>query len=103
MDFAQVVKFKDTVKAEDGKAEKKILINTDTFQLIAIAIGKKGELAAHPAPGNAVITALKGEATITYDGKDYKLEEGDFFYMEKGVVHSLKADKKFEMTVAISL
>lgn len=103
MNFADVTKFKDVVKAEDGKAEKKVLVNTDTFRLIAIAIGKNGVLPEHPAPGNAMITVLKGEAVITYDSKDYKLEEGDLFYMEKGVLHSVKTDKKLEMTVAISL
>lgn len=103
MNFAEVVKFKNEVKPEDGKAIKKVLISTDYFKLIAIAVGKGGELAPHPAPADALITVLKGKAVITYDGKDFKLEEGDFFYMEKGVIHSVRTEDKIEMTVSFAI
>ena len=55
------------------------------------------------APGNAIVFALEGEATIGYEGKDYELSEGECFRFEKNGLHSVTANGKFKMALLLVL
>ena len=60
-------------------------------------------LTPHRAPGNAIVFALEGKATIGYEGKDYELKEGECFRFEKNGLHSVTANGKFKMALLLVL
>ena len=60
-------------------------------------------LTPHRAPGNAILTALDGKATIGYEGHDYELTVGQSFRFEKNRLHSVTANEKFKMSLLLVL
>lgn len=60
-------------------------------------------LTPHRAPGNAILTALDGKATIGYEGHDYELTVGQSFRFEKNGLHSVTANAKFKMSLLLVL
>lgn len=60
-------------------------------------------LIPHRAPGNAILTALDGKATIGYKGHDYELTAGQSFRFEKNGLHSVTANEKFKMSLLLVL
>ena len=60
-------------------------------------------LTPHRAPGNAILTALDGKATIGYEGHDYELTAGQSFRFEKNGLHSVTANAKFKMSLLLVL
>lgn len=101
--FGEILKLEDLIDYEKGKALKKEILSSDAGKLILISFDDNALLPAHAAPGNAVIFALKGKADITYEGKTFKIHEGESFAMAKGAEHSIKSDGKFKMALVIYL
>lgn len=60
-------------------------------------------LTPHRAPGNAIVFALDGKATISYEGKDYKINAGECFHFEKNGLHSVTANERFKMVLLLVL
>ena len=60
-------------------------------------------LTPHRAPGNAIVFALEGKATIGYEGKDYTLSAGENFRFDKNGLHSVTAQGKFKMALLLVL
>lgn len=53
------------------------------------------------APGEALVTALDGEAVIGYEGKEYSIHAGENFKFDKDGRHYVKAAKKFKMALLL--
>ncbi|OGX11065.1 MAG: cupin [Omnitrophica bacterium RIFOXYB12_FULL_50_7] len=75
----------------------KQLLNKKAGTLTLFAFDKGEGLSEHTAPYDASVLILDGKATITIDGKPYKLKEGEMIIMPAGIPHSLKAVEPFKM------
>ncbi len=79
-----------------------VLSNSKT-KAVVMAFDEGTALSEHAAPGDAIVFALEGKATIGYEGKDYTIKEGENFHFAKGGKHSVRADGRFKMALLLSL
>ena len=99
----EVMKLKDLISYEEGSISNLDVVSNDTIKFVLMAFDEGTGLTPHRAPGNAIIFALEGKATSGYEGKDYKLSEGENFRFDKNGLHSVTADGKFKMGLLLVL
>lgn len=99
----EVMKLKDLISYEEGSIANLDVVSNDTMKFVLMAFDEGTGLTPHRAPGNAIIFALEGNATIGYEGKDYKLSAGENFRFDKNGLHSVTADGKFKMALLLVL
>lgn len=99
----EVMKLKDLISYEEGSISSLDVVSNDTMKFVLMAFDEGTGLTPHRAPGNAIIFALEGKVTIGYEGKDYKLSEGENFRFDKNGLHSVTADGKFKMGLLLVL
>ena len=99
----EVMKLKDLISYEEGSISNLDVVSNDTIKFVLMAFDERTGLTPHRAPGNAIIFALEGKATIGYEGIDYKLSEGENFRFDKNGLHSVTADGKFKMGLLLVL
>lgn len=97
----EVFSFANLVPYKKGEAVKQMLVNTDDFKLLAISVFE-GTLAAHPAPLNAIVTAIEGEGVITYEGKSSPIKAGESFIFDKGALHSVSSDTQLKFILTLT-
>ena len=96
-----VFRLKDLVNYEDGQLNKFFVERNDNVRFALMAYDEGVELSKHAACGDAIMFALEGKATISYQGQEYEINEGENFHFKKGVEHSVKAISKFKMALVI--
>lgn len=79
------------------------IVSNDTMKFVVMAFDEGTGLTPHAAPGNAIVFALEGKATIGYEGKDYPIEAGQQFRFSKGGMHSVTANGQFKMALLLVL
>jgi quercetin dioxygenase-like cupin family protein len=100
---AEVFSLKDLIPYQDGKIVNMDLINDPKLKLVIMSFDAGTGLEEHAAPGEALITALDGEAVIGYEGKEYRIKAGENFKFDKLGRHSVTADHKFKMALLLQL
>lgn len=88
--------------------EKKSIVNMDIaanekMKFVVMAFDEGTGLSPHRAPGDAMIFALEGKATIGYEGTEHTISEGENFRFAKNGLHSVKAEGRFKMALLITL
>ena len=88
---------------EEGSIANMDVLSNPTMKYVLMAFDAGTSLTPHRAPGNAIVFALEGKATIGYEGKDYELNAGECFHFEKNGFHSVTANEKFKMALLLVL
>ena len=99
----QPLALKDLISYEEGSIANLDLVSAPNMKYVLMAFDAGTGLTPHRAPGNAILTALDGKATIGYEGKDYELTAGQSFRFEKNGLHSVTANEKFKMSLLLVL
>lgn len=99
----EVFKLKELIQYEEGSIANLDVVSNDTMKFVLMAFDEGTGLQPHRAPGNAIIFALEGQATIGYEGNDYTLSAGENFRFDKDGLHSVTADGKFKMALLLVL
>lgn len=99
----EVFALKDFISYEEGSIANMDVVSNDTMKYVLMAFDEGTGLTPHRAPGNAIVFALEGKATIGYEGKDYELSAGECFRFEKNGLHSVTANGKFKMALLLVL
>ena len=99
----EVFALKDLISYEEGSIANMDVVSNDTMKYVLMAFDEGTGLTPHRAPGNAIVFALEGKATIGYEGRDYKLSAGECFRFEKNGLHSVTANGKFKMALLLVL
>lgn len=94
---------KDLISYEEGSIANLDVAHTDNMKFVLMAFDAGTGLTPHRAPGNAIVTALEGEAVIGYEGKDYTLKAGECFRFDKNGLHSVTAQGRFKMSLLLVL
>lgn len=92
------MELKRLIEYEEGSIANLNLIYNDTMKYAIMAFDEDTVLTPHRASGNAIITALEGEAIIGYEGEEYEVKAGECFQLEKNGLHSVTAKGKFKMS-----
>ena len=99
----EVMKLKDLISYEEGSIANLDVVSSNTMKFVLMAFDEGTGLTPHRAPGNAIVFALEGKATIGYEGKDYTLSAGENFRFDKNGLHSVTAEGKFKMALLLVL
>lgn len=99
----EVMKLKDLISYEEGSIANLDVVSNSTMKFVLMAFDEGTGLTPHRAPGNAIIFALEGKATIGYESKDYTLSAGENFRFDKNGLHSVTAHGKFKMALLLVL
>ena len=99
----EVFALKNLISYEEGSIANMDVVSNPTMKYVLMAFDEGTGLTPHRAPGNAIVFALEGKATIGYEGKDYELQEGECFRFEKNGLHSVTANGKFKMALLLVL
>jgi quercetin dioxygenase-like cupin family protein len=67
------------------------LQNDDRTKVVLFGFAPGQELSAHTAPYPAILTFLKGEATVRLGEDEREAAEGSFVYMTPYLEHGIKA------------
>ena len=93
----------DAVPYADGRIVNRDLAHNAHLKLVEMAFDAGTGLSEHAAPGDALLLALDGEATVIYEGKEHDFPAGSAFKFDAGGRHAIRADKRFKMALLISL
>lgn len=99
----EVFSLKDLISYEEGSIANMDVVSNPTMKYVLMAFDKGTGLTPHRAPGNAIVFALDGKATIGYEGKDYEISAGECFHFEKNGLHSVTANERFKMALLLVL
>ncbi len=99
----EVFTLKDLISYEEGSIANMDVVSNPTMKYVLMAFDEGTGLTPHRAPGNAIVFALEGNATIGYEGRDYELHAGECFRFEKNGLHSVTANGGFKMALLLVL
>lgn len=99
----EVLQLKGLVPYQKDSIVNADIASNDTMKFVVMAFDEGTELTPHAAPGDAIVFALEGKATIGYEGKEYAIEAGQQFRFAKGGMHAVKANGKFKMALLLVL
>ena len=97
----EVFALKDLISYEDGSIANMDVASNPSMKYVLMAFDEGTGLTPHRAPGNAIVFALEGKATIGYEGIDYEISAGECFRFEKNGLHSVTANGRFKMALLL--
>ena len=101
IDHNTVVNFKDEVTITKDQIVSKTLVQNSNVSLTLFAFDENTEISTHESKGDALITILEGQATITIDEEKFVLSQGESIVMGAGLPHSVYASKAFKMLLNV--
>ncbi len=97
----EVFELKNLINYEEGSIANMDIVSNSSIKYVLMAFDEGTGLTPHRAPGNAIVFALEGKATIGYEGKNYELSAGECFKFEKNGLHSVTANGRFKMALLL--
>ena len=97
----EVFELKKLIDYEEGCITNMDIVSNDSMKYVLMAFDEGTNLTPHRAPGNAIVYALEGKATIGYEGTDFESSAGECFKFEKNGLHSVTANGKFKMALLL--
>ncbi len=89
------------VAYQPGAVVSRELVKKRSGTVTVFAFDKDQGLSEHTAPFDALVYVLDGLAEITLGGEPRRLSKDDMLLMPAGVVHSVKALKRFKMMLVM--
>lgn len=99
----EAFKLKDLLPYQENKIVNMDIESNDTMKFVLMSFDAGTGLAEHAAPGEALVFALDGEATITYEGVEHHVGAGDTFKFDKQGKHAVQALTPFKMALLVFL
>ena len=99
----EVFALKDLVPYQEGSIVNMDVAHNDHMKFVVMAFDEGTGLSEHAAPGDALVFALEGKATIGYEGKEYPISAGENFHFAPGGRHSVRAEGRFKMALLLML
>lgn len=99
----KVFALKDLIPYAEDRVINMDLIDEEKLKFVVMSFTAGTGLPEHAATGDALVFALEGEATIRYEGGDYRIRAGENFKFAKGGAHSIAADQNFKMALLLIL
>ncbi len=99
----EVFDLKNLIDYEEESIANIDLASSDGMKFMILSFDDGCMLSEHRAPGDALFFALEGKAIINYEGKSYRIKEGENFRFEKNGLHSVKAEGRFKMALLLTI
>ena len=101
IDFSEVHNLADLVDYEGGRVVSRTFAQNPTLSLTLFAFDAGEGVSTHPAPGDAMVHVLDGEAVVNIDGKEMTAGTGQVVVMPADVPHSVTAVQRFKMLLTV--
>lgn len=92
---------KDVLPYAEGRIVNMDLASGPNMKFVLMSFDAGTGLSEHAAPGDALVFALDGEATIGYDGAEHVVKAGENFKFAKNGRHWVKANGRFKMALLL--
>lgn len=95
--FYNVLKVKELVELDGKELDKKVLMESETGALTAIALKKEEIIDTHTSTCDAAVLVLDGEIEIHFDAQKFEVGKGEILMFKKDAQHKVvaKKDSKF--------
>ncbi len=95
--FYNVLKAKDLIDLEDGKFERKILMENNNSNLSVIAIKKDEIIDTHTSTCDAAVYVIDGKIELHFDAQKFEVNKDEILMFKKDEQHKVLAlkDSKF--------
>ncbi|MCM1010771.1 MAG: cupin domain-containing protein [Fusobacterium sp.] len=95
--FYNVLKVKDLVDLDGRELDEKVLMESQTGALKAVALKKEEILDTHTSTCDAAVLVVDGEIEIHFDAEKFELDKGEMIMFKKDAQHKVvaKKDSKF--------
>ena len=98
-----VFQLANLVPYQDGKIINMDIISDPKLKFVVMSLAAGTGLSEHAAPGEALVFALDGTATITYEGTPLTIHKGETIKFAAGARHAVQADDNFKMALLLTL
>lgn len=99
----EVVALANLLPYQEGRVVNMDLARNDKMKFMLMSFDAGTGLTEHSAPGDAVVFALEGCATIGYEGSECRINAGESIRFAKNGKHYVTADERFKMALLIVL
>lgn len=88
--------------ASEAKRRAELLVKSDTLRVVLITAITGSKLNEHNAPGPITIHVVRGQFTLSIDGEDRVMQQGDVAIVAPGIMHEVACDEDgaFLLTIA---
>ncbi len=86
---------------QDGAVVSRQIAKAEGGNVTLFAFDRGQELSEHPAPFDALVHVLDGEAEIVLAGRPFRVKAGEVLLMPAGVPHAVRAVEKFKMLLTM--
>ncbi|MBR1871009.1 MAG: cupin [Kiritimatiellae bacterium] len=94
---------KDAIPYADGRIVNMDIASNPSMKFVLMSFDAGTGLSEHSAPGDALVFALDGAATIGYEGTEHQIKAGETFKFAKNGRHWVKAETRFKMALLLVL
>jgi quercetin dioxygenase-like cupin family protein len=101
INHAEKMNLKNQVTYQSGQVVSKTISKSKSVNMSLFAFDKGEDLSPHTSSGDALVTVLDGEVTITIDNQSFDLKENDSIVMPANVLHAIYAKEAFKMLLVI--
>ena len=101
IDKAKVITLKEEVSYQPGQVVSKTLAQNPALSVTLFAFDKGEEISTHESGGDAFVTCLDGVGTITIDGGESELLEGESIVMPARHPHAVFGKEQFKMLLVV--
>lgn len=101
MEKSKVLALKEQVSYQAGQIVSKTLAQNPAVSITLFSFDKGEEISTHASGGDAFVTCLDGVGTITIDGQEYELREGESIVMPAGHPHAVLGKEQFKMLLVV--
>lgn len=98
-----VFQLANLVPYQDGKIINMDIISDPKLKFVVMSLAAGTGLSEHAAPGEALVFALDGTATITYESTPLTIHKGETIKFAAGARHAVQADDNFKMALLLTL
>lgn len=81
----------------------KVLVKTDTLEVIRIVLPAGKQLPPHRVEGEITVQCLEGRVSFDADGTMHELVQGQMLYLAGGATHALRGVEDSSVLVTILL
>jgi len=93
--------YRNLVQVQSGSVVSRTIINKKSGTVSVFAFDKGESLSEHTAPFDALVEIIEGKATITIEGKNQTVEQGQQIILPANKPHALSAPEPFKMVLVM--
>ena len=89
------------VAYQEGQIVSRTLTQNAAVSITLFAFAQGEEISTHESKGDALVTVMDGEATVTIGGTEHTVKTGQSIVMPANVPHAVAAASRFKMLLVV--